>query len=146
MLFWLQCRRCNTLLLTRCAIVAAFSGANQKLKGLARLLHDQSITVLEETHLSRRSVSIATTLAIKSRCFGFGSYGAQAAGGIYCYVKQEFLETHFAWARWDELVPGRIGKLTCCGDRRALVVYVVHMFPTDDRIRKKNTYKLYART
>ena len=121
----------------KAAFPAKFTRANQKLKGISQLLSSNKITLLQETHLSRRSVSICKKLALQSSCFGFGSYGSQAAGGIYCFVQQDFLESNFDWARCDELVPGRVSKLTCSGASGTLVIYNVHLFPSCDPVRKE---------
>ena len=74
----------------------------------------------------------------KCKCYVFGFIHGQASGGVLTFVKKSFLNSNFTNAQWTDLVPGRIGCLSCWGPHGQASFYNCHFFPAD-----RNTLKTY---
>ncbi len=115
----------------RAAFAAKWARAIKKRRGLEKLLCNNDITCIQESHLAVRSLQSCNNLAHKFKCVVFGFAHGQLAGGTLVFVRRAFLEQHFHLAVWEELVPGRAGCLRCFGPKGNACFFNVHVYPCD---------------
>jgi len=100
------------------------------------------VLCLQEAHLAPRSFALAKKAAVKMGFKFFGVPGDQAVGGVACFCRCSFLETHFQFVEWQEWEPGRHAYLKCFGERGNAVFHDVHFEPNDIPRRKKQISQL----
>jgi exonuclease III len=106
------------------------------------LFKDVDVLCLQEAHLAPRSFALAKKAAVKMGFKFFGVPGDQAVGGVACFCRCSFLETHFQFVEWEEWEPGRHAYLKCFGERGNAVFHDVHFEPNDIPRRKKQISQL----
>ena len=76
-----------------------------KRQAVKDLLKVHDFVMLQETHLSKRSIRSLRRLAEMEGFAVFAFLGSQSFGGVACLVRCSFMEENFAQVTWSNLRP-----------------------------------------
>lgn len=108
------------------ALLARDPGSqNAKSKLAAKLHNEHDFTGLQETH---GTPGAAAAAKLPRDCVAFWSHGSAQLAGVSLWCKPDFLKNFnpVNSDSWQELVPGRAGRLQLRGSRGSLDIYVVY--------------------